>query len=116
MGHTTSGEYAVKAFDNVVSDCGRSFWFFFSNYTPEPYETAAYTRNNISLNPKKYHTFISNSTNLDLSLDENIYYPDGAGLFYAPFIGTGDFASWQAFTGQDLGSTTEKPNLRRTLS
>jgi len=108
-GIPTSG-YSIKVFNNTVDDCYYNYYILPTNY--ENYEVGAFVWNNISLNPKSggYHIFVRViGKSFDLSIDRNIYYPDGT--FKYDGIVCNNKTKWSNASGNDANSFTKNPNL-----
>ena len=68
----------------------------------------AVIRNNISYSPKSYHVLIKGAFDHN-EFANNLYYPDGPGLFGVGKDKRLDFRTWKTKTGQDKGSIVADP-------
>jgi parallel beta-helix repeat protein len=74
-------------------------------------------KNNISLNPRKFHIWLDRSAGRNNVIDTNCYYSEKNNLFYARSTESTAFNEWKKRSGQDAHSfflnpllKSEKPN------
>jgi parallel beta-helix repeat protein len=71
-------------------------------------------KNNISLNPSKYHVWLDDSAGPNNILNNNCYYSEQNGYFHARANRDISFTEWKRLTRQDTESTFENPILKST--
>jgi len=71
-------------------------------------------KNNISLNPVKYHAWLDDSAGRNNVIDNNCYYPAGTDAFYSKATNETTFMEWKHRTAQDTKSIVSNPLFKMT--